>query len=174
MNVKNLSYHCLTSDFELNTFDCGHEDVNKYLHEEALTYQNKLMTVVNLVLWDKKIVAYYSLINHSMTPKDAITKKDWAQFKETVSLNNEPFYSIASVNIGFMGVDKHFQNCGVGHFIIETIKKDVFSKQISGSRFITVNAYKEVIPFYQKKGFTFFTTADKKHDTRLMYYDLIV
>jgi GNAT superfamily N-acetyltransferase len=173
MDLKNVTICRLTDDFDVKTFDCGHEDVNKYLYEEALIYQNKLMTVVNLLLFDKKIVAYYSLVNHSITVKDAITKKAWAKFKENVSLDNEPFFSIASVNIGFMGVDKRFKNSGIGHCMIETIKKEVLSNRISGSRFITVNAYKEVISFYEKNDFTLITTADKRHDTRFMYYDLL-
>jgi Acetyltransferase (GNAT) domain len=72
-----------------------------------------------------------------------------------------------------MGVDKLFKNSGIGHCMIETIKKEVLSNRISGSRFITVNAYKEVISFYEKNDFTFITIADKRHDARFMYYDLL-
>jgi acetyltransferase, GNAT family len=39
-------------------------------------------------------------------------------------------------------------------------------------RLITVDAYKQAIPFYQKMGFKFLTEDDKNDTTRLMFLDL--
>lgn len=43
----------------------------------------------------------------------------------------------------------------------------------SGCRFLTVDAYADVVDFYESRcGFKFFTETDVNDDTRLMYFDL--
>lgn len=42
----------------------------------------------------------------------------------------------------------------------------------TGCRFITVDAYKDAVGFYQKSGFDFITDKDQYDETRLMFYDL--
>lgn len=44
---------------------------------------------------------------------------------------------------------------------------------LSGCRFLTVDAYKSAITFYEKCGFQFLTEKDKEESTRAMYFDLI-
>ena len=39
-------------------------------------------------------------------------------------------------------------------------------------RLITVDAYKQAIPFYQRMGFEFLSDNDKEDSTRLMFLDL--
>ena len=39
-------------------------------------------------------------------------------------------------------------------------------------RLITVDAYKQAVPFYQKMGFKFLIEGDKDDTTRLMFLDL--
>ena len=43
----------------------------------------------------------------------------------------------------------------------------------SGCRFLTVDAYKAAIPFYEKCGFNFLSEKDVEEDTRAMYFDLM-
>lgn len=40
-------------------------------------------------------------------------------------------------------------------------------------RFLTVNAYLEAVPFYEKNGFRFLTAEDDDPHTRVMYFDLL-
>ena len=40
-------------------------------------------------------------------------------------------------------------------------------------RFLTVNAYLEAEPFYEKNGFRFLTAEDDNPHTRVMYFDLL-
>ncbi|MCQ2225529.1 MAG: GNAT family N-acetyltransferase, partial [Paludibacteraceae bacterium] len=43
----------------------------------------------------------------------------------------------------------------------------------TGCRFLTVDAYLDAVPFYEKNGFSLLTTEDEDSTyTRLMYFDL--
>jgi hypothetical protein len=39
-------------------------------------------------------------------------------------------------------------------------------------RFITVDAYRSALPFYEKNSFRYLTSKDAEDDTRAMYFDL--
>lgn len=43
----------------------------------------------------------------------------------------------------------------------------------TNGRFLTVDAYLEAIPFYEKNGFRFMNIEDNDPHTRFMYYDLM-
>ena len=42
----------------------------------------------------------------------------------------------------------------------------------TGCRFLTVDAYADAIPFYQKNGFVVLNDDDKDDPTRLLFFDL--
>ena len=52
------------------------------------------------------------------------------------------------------------------------ISKCIKMNKEQACRLITVDAYKQAIPFYQKMGFKFLTEDDKNDTTRLMFLDL--
>lgn len=43
----------------------------------------------------------------------------------------------------------------------------------TGCRFLTVDAYLDAVPFYEKNGFRFMNAEDNDPHTRHMYYDLM-
>ncbi len=43
----------------------------------------------------------------------------------------------------------------------------------TNGRFLTVDAYLNAVPFYEKNGFRFMNIEDNDPHTRLMYYDLM-
>ena len=43
----------------------------------------------------------------------------------------------------------------------------------TGCRFLTVDAYLDAVPFYEKNGFHRMNAEDNDPHTRLMYYDLM-
>lgn len=57
--------------------------------------------------------------------------------------------------------------------IILQIKYSYTINRRSGCRFITVDAYSEAIPFYEKCGFHFLSEKDEGERTRAMYFDLM-
>ena len=56
--------------------------------------------------------------------------------------------------------------------IIDYTKGTFTNNNKTGCKFITVDAYKKSLPFYEKMGFKYLSNKDKKSDTRLMYFNL--
>jgi hypothetical protein len=56
--------------------------------------------------------------------------------------------------------------------LMDYIKGFFIEKDKTGCRFITVDAYRVAIDFYNRNGFDFLTDEDKNDDRRQMYFDL--
>lgn len=52
------------------------------------------------------------------------------------------------------------------------IKQTLLENRISGCRFLTVDALKEAVGFYQKNGFQILATPETSDETVLMFFDL--
>lgn len=56
---------------------------------------------------------------------------------------------------------------------MDSIKGGQIENVLSGCRYITVDAYKQSLKYYEKNGFKYITINDENEDTRLMYFDLL-
>jgi Acetyltransferase (GNAT) domain len=66
------------------------------------------------------------------------------------------------------------QGQGIGTEVMDIIKNFIgFSNYPTGAKFLTIDAYKGSIKYYEKNGFNFLTDKDKEEDTRAMYFDLM-
>jgi GNAT superfamily N-acetyltransferase len=83
------------------------------------------------------------------------------------------YKSYPAVKIGRFGTDKTIQNSGLGTQILDYIKGWFISENKTGCQYITVDAYKQSLRFYEKNGFRYFTDMDKDADTRQMYFSLL-
>ena len=81
--------------------------------------------------------------------------------------------SVPAVKIGRLAIDKTYKGKGLGRIFIRNISDDCIelNKKIA-CRLITVDAYKEALPFYQRFGFEFLTEKDEQEDIRQMFLDL--
>jgi len=48
----------------------------------------------------------------------------------------------------------------------------MFEPHHAGCRFVTIDAYRSALPFYERNDFKYLTTKDEDEDTRAMYFDL--
>ncbi|MDZ7896753.1 MAG: GNAT family N-acetyltransferase [Arcicella sp.] len=73
-----------------------------------------------------------------------------------------------------MGIDVELQGKGLGKDVMNAIKAFIgYSSYPTGAKFLTVDAYKGSIKYYEKNGFDFLTDEDQAEDTRAMYFDLM-
>ena len=81
--------------------------------------------------------------------------------------------SVPAVKIGRLAIDKTYKGMGLGRMIIENLVEECLelNKKIA-CRLITVDAYKDALPFYQRLGFEFLTEKDEQEDIRQMFFDL--
>ena len=78
-----------------------------------------------------------------------------------------------AVKIGLLAVNKKFSGLGLGTQMLLSVREMYLSEpHHAGCRFVTVDAYRSALPFYERNDFRYLTTKDKNEDTRAMYFDL--
>lgn len=161
----------LTSDSFLKHFDCGDSDLNSFLLEDSKSYLSKLLAVTYILENDAETIAFFSLLNDKITIADTDSGRQFTKrFKVTTG---KSFSSFPAMKIGRFGVSNTYKGTGVGSALLDYIKGLFITNNRTGCRYITVDAYRASLAFYEKNGFEFLTTKDKDSDTRLMYFDLI-
>ncbi|MDR2813708.1 MAG: GNAT family N-acetyltransferase [Prevotellaceae bacterium] len=162
----------------IQSFDCGDPDLNDFLADDAKDYYAQLMGVTYLVeCKEKELAAYYCLFTDKIvfdfSDKGDYKRKWWQVFNKKNKIHfKKRRKSYPAVKIGRLAVASNFERNGIGRFILDAVKFMLVESRNIGCRFLTVDAYKNALGFYQKNGFDFLSTEDENEDTRLMYFDL--
>ncbi|MBQ6064624.1 MAG: GNAT family N-acetyltransferase [Prevotella sp.] len=162
----------LTSDYEISDFDCGDDDLNKFLFDDAKSSQ-ELRIANTFILEDNgQIVAYFCLLNDKVS-KDEIIGSKWKKIKNSFPKGKQ-FSSYPTIKIGRYAVSIHYHGRNIGSDLMSMVKKLLNAKNVhSAFRYITVDAYLSAIPFYEKNGFVHLKKRDENEHTRLMFYDMM-
>jgi hypothetical protein len=171
MNINDFSLIRLNLGHTLKPFDCGDKDLNDYFLNDSLNYYKELLSVTYVIESDKETIAFFSLLNDKISITDD-EKGLWNKLSRKIS-NNKRKKSYPAMKIARLGVTCNIQKNGLGKNILDYLKNLFIKNNRTGCRFITVDAYKESLGFYEKNGFKFLTIKDESSDTRLMYFDLI-
>lgn len=162
----------LSADTIIKPFHCTDQDLNGFLSDDAKRYQAELMAVTYLIEDTSQdvVVAYYSLLADkiSFNPEE---KAIWNKINRNIP-NNKRRKNYPAVKIGRLAVNENYAGCGVGTMIVRNIMYTFTQVKRLGCRFITVDALRSALSFYEKCGFKFFTEEDKDDETRLMFFDL--
>ena len=164
----------LSADKRVESFDCGDADLNDFILFESSFY-GKAMLVVNYVLEHKEtktVVAYFSLANDRVSLSDFQNKTEFNRFRKKRFVNEKRLKSYSAVKICRLAVDLSARGQYVGRFLMNFIKSYFVANNKAGCRFLTVDAYKEALKFYEKNGFVAMNSDDENSDTRLLYFDL--
>ena len=175
-NSDEVSILLLTEGYSIKPFDCEDEDLNDFLFNEATPYQKELLATTFVMENDEQTLGYYSLINDSLQLREDMfaSKSQFRKFlRELMPYPKRHLKTIPALKIGRLAIDKSFKGKGLGSVIMANIiSKCIKMNKEQACRLITVDAYKQAIPFYQKMGFKFLTEDDKNDTTRLMFLDL--
>ena len=176
MNLENLSFLRVTKGFVIKPFNCEDDDLNDFLFEEAIPYRKELLATTFVIEDDTRTLGYYSLLNDSLQLKEEMfsSKSQLKKFlRDLIPYPKRHLKNIPSVKIGRLAVDKSCKGKGLGKIMIHTIISNcLMLSDNQACRLITVDAYKQAIPFYQRMGFEFLSDNDKEDSTRLMFLDL--
>lgn len=172
MAFEDFDFIPLKVDTEIKPFKCKYEDLNGFLLDDARKYLVDLMAVTYLLEDSSanKTVAYFSLLNDKIS-SDPERHSIWNKLSRRIP-NSKRRKHYPAVKIGRLAVSLEYSNQGLGKDIIRFIKYLFTHGNRTGCRFITVDAYKDAVGFYQKSGFDFITDKDQYDETRLMFYDL--
>lgn len=160
----------IASDYDVGAFDCGDNDLNEYFHRDRILYRSELLTQTyrfyNLGDPVRPILALVDFCNDAQS-RELMAKS--AQRK--IHHNKRGYKTYPAIKITRLGVDAPAQKCGIGSFLLNLIKEFFITDNRSGCRFITVDAYRAAVPFYERNGFVL-ATKDDQGATVPLFFDL--
>lgn len=154
-------------------FDCKDSDLNEFLSNDSKNYLSKLLSVTYVIEYNDVIIAFFSVSNDKITAEDVKDEKLFKKIFKRKMPYRKQFSSYPAVKIGRLGVHHAYQNCGFGGQLLDFIKGLFITNNRTGCQYITVDAYKQSLRFYEKNGFKYLTEEDKDRDTRQMYFSLV-
>ena len=168
---ENYYFETLTDKHDLSYFDCGDEELNNFLKEDALKLQKSKLSLTKLIACNGKIVGYFSVLTDGIMIKKINNEKIKLDIKEQLDIH-EKSKLLPAVKIGRLAIDKEFIGKGLGTQILREILFNL--KRISetkvGFRFVIVEGYAKAINFYIiNNGFEYL----KKDDVKIKEIDFI-
>ena len=155
----------------IRSFESEDQDLNDFLLNDAKNYLKSFLAITYLLKYGDEIIAYFSLSNDNLSKNDE-EKALWNKVNRAIP-NDKRRRTYPAVKSGRLAVSRRYTGLGLGNTIILTVREMyVRQQQNAGCRFITVDAYRNALSFYEKNQFKFLTEKDKDEDTRSMYFDL--
>lgn len=162
----------LSLDSTIKPFDCGDSDLNEFLSKDSKKFIENLLAVTYIIEDTENTIAFFSLLNDKISILDTETKTQWRKLVKDKLPYGKRYNSYPAMKIGRLGVSILYKNQGWGTDILNYLKDLFVTNNRTGCRFITVDAYRNSLNFYEKNGFKYLTLSDKNSDTRLMFFDL--
>jgi len=162
----------LTNNHNITSFDCGDSDLNEFLADDAVPFQEKRIATTYVVIINDKVAAYFSLLNDKISRTD-VSKSAWRKLKKLFA-HSKHRSNYPAIKIGRFAVSKDFAAQGLGSAIMDAIKQSANEKsRYSAFRFLTVDAYISAVPFYLRNGFVEMLSEQENDTTRTMYFDML-
>lgn len=171
---KAYSVHRMDEQDKVAAFDCGDEDLNGFILNDAPLYRKEKLAVTYTVLekaTDNRVVAFFSLSNDRISISDFDNKTKYNRFSRRFN-NHKRLKSYPAAKIGRLAVHSSAKGMNIGSTLLGFIKRYFTADNKTGCRFITVDAYAAAIPFYLRNGFVPLNEEDADEPTRLLYFDL--
>ena len=136
----------------LKPFDCGDKDLNDFLLSDARLYNEQFLANTFVLEDDNETVAYYSLLNDKIS-QTTLSKNLWRKLRKSIP-HEKHLGSYPAVKIGRLAVSKSYRGMDIGTKLVGAIMRLFISQHgHSACRFLTVDAYKDAVTFYEKNGF---------------------
>ena len=173
--IGEYSVRRLEAGEAIAAFNCGDEDLNDFILNEAPLYNDAFLAVTYVIenRQTKEIVAFFSLSNDRVSLSDFDSTTEFNRFRRKRFVNEKRLKSYPAVKIGRLGVSESVKGLAWGSRILNLVKWMYMSNNRAGCRFVTVDAYKNAVPFYEKNKFNLLLSAIPEEDTTVpMYFDL--
>ncbi len=158
----------LSKIYDLSKFDCGDEDLNEFIKNDAFVYQEKKLTTTILFFYEENLIGFLSIAADSL--------KLNLDEKESYNLHQKKLEDVPSIKFARLAVDKNYQKQGIGSNILKWgMGYTLDCSDKVAVMFITVDAYPNKTDFYQR--FNFMVNQNKhyikKSNHISMRYDLL-
>ena len=138
--VRLAKYH------DLSNFDCGDKDINDFIRDDAITYQENNLATTTIFIYNEEIIGFFSAGADSL--------KLVQPEKEEHKVDKKPIREFPAIKIARLGRDVKYKEQEIGKDILKwAIGYILECSKMIAVRFITVDAYHEKFPWYQEFGF---------------------
>ena len=162
----------LTAETDIQPFDCGDDDLNGFLMNDAKQFMQKKIANTFLLTDEGKTVAYFSLLTDKISKRDT-TNSNWRRLRKKFP-HEKHFNSYPALKIGRFAVSQDYRGQNIGSELMTYIKRTLHENKLYAAfRFITVDAYLSAIPFYEKNDFRMLVSVEENPYTRSMYFDMM-
>ncbi len=149
-----LSIIPLEKGHDLSSFTSSSEDLNDFLHNDAIRSQEELISRTYICLWNHRLVGFFTLVTDTIEVK-LVEKED--------GIDDYGYQRYPAIKIARMAVDEKLSGSGIGrHLLLAAVGKVHHLSQEVGCRYITVDSKKDAVGFYEKNGFK----VIKKYENR--------
>lgn len=159
---------------QVSSFDCGDNDLNEFILNDANLYLKQLLAVTYIIeeKTSGNVIAFFSLANDRISIDDFPSNNIFNRFRKALFVQKKRMKSYPAAKICRLGVDKNLRSSSIGTYLLTFIQLYFLNDNKTGCRFLTVDAYREATPFYIKNGFSYLTDEEKISRTQLLYFDL--
>lgn len=135
----------LNEKYDLTMFFSTNNELNDFLKNDALNSQDVLISRTYLCYYEEALVGFLTLVTDTIEVK-LIETSD--------GVDGYQYSKYPCIKIVRVAVDKEYAGKGIGRFLLLWAVGTVYRvSRVVGCRYITVDAKKESIQFYQKNGF---------------------
>lgn len=177
LNENQFYIRKMLPDENVSEFDCSDVALNSFIQETAPNFQKALLSVTYVLTLKTdpgKVLGFFSLANDSIALSNFSKLAEFKSFRRLRGLHDQKrLRSYPAVKLCRIGVDQSVRGLGAGTMLLDYVKTNLVTDPKSACRFVSVDAYIDVIPFYEKNGFCLLNDDDKDSEkTRLLYFDL--
>ncbi|WP_439585539.1 GNAT family N-acetyltransferase [Dyadobacter bucti] len=162
----------LSVDSVIKPFDCGDNDLNEFLLQDAIDYQKAHLAVTYILENKDDTIDYFSVQNDKIALEDFPSRSQYNKARSKIA-HKKSHKSYPAVKIGRLGVGEKFTGKGYGRGILDFVKIMFLTNNRTGCRFMLVDAYNNKIDFYKNNGFKLLRPFEDKGRTQLMFCDLL-
>ncbi len=143
--MNELRLVLLTAEHDVSGFDCGNEQLNRWLLDHALASQRADLARTYLALEGETVAGYVSLTTGSVRREQA--PKRYAR--------GMPRHPIPTILIARLAVDRRYQGRRLGSRLLgEALRRAVAASDAVAARLVVVDAIDErAAAFYRRWGF---------------------
>lgn len=153
LDYENIFFKTLTSQDQIpQDFDCGDQDLNDFLLEDALKHNVDSIASTTLVTYDDKVMGYFALC------ADAI-RLDEQEIEEILTeYRMLPYKDYPAIKIARLAVHCDYQGKGIGTYLLDVIVGKALSVKEEHKiaiKFLSVDAKNNPrsLKFYSDNGF---------------------